>query len=201
MRSKRIGSPLELGEIAAAAIDAFPSPVLLVDDDVRILAWNEAAAELLGEGSEAVLRRAGDALHCISSLERPEGCGRGKACSDCVIRNAVQGSCAGRRTVRRKAYLELLVEGKSHPVYFLVTASPVEHQGQRYTLLVLEDISDLMEIRSMLSVCCFCKRVREGVDGWDQLESYFRKHLDLDFSHTICPECMHEHYREFIDPA
>ena len=61
--------------------NAMPMPVFVVDEDVRILEYNAAAARLLGSDKRAVLQRRGGAvLHCLHATESLEGCGQAPAC-------------------------------------------------------------------------------------------------------------------------
>ncbi len=178
-----------------AILNAIPSPVFVVDPDVRILEFNEAAAPLLEQNPSVALRlRGGEALHCIHSTDVPEGCGRGPSCGDCVIRNSVAQSFSGRKISRRATKMDLVRGPSIRELYVLVTASPFAYHDQNYTLLILEDISDLMDLRQVIPICANCKRIRNDQEYWEHVEAYFKSHLDIDFSHGICPECVRRLY-------
>lgn len=49
----------------------------------------------------------------------------------------------------------------------------------------------------ILPICCFCKKIRNEHDYYEEVEVYLRNHAGLDFSHTICPACMHTYYPEY----
>jgi len=57
---------------------------------------------------------------------------------------------------------------------------------------------DLLE--TLLPICSYCKKIREkdeeGGEQWVQLEQYLHQANDLQFSHSICQDCMKEHYPE-----
>ena len=54
----------DMGDIVASILDAMPSPILLVDEDVQIIGFNQAASELVAQKPEMVIRkRAGEVLH------------------------------------------------------------------------------------------------------------------------------------------
>lgn len=61
-------------------------------------------------------------------------------------------------------------------------------------LLTLEEINELVELRRLIPICAWCKKVRNEEQFWDNVETYVQKHLDVDFSHGICPECLAEKY-------
>jgi len=185
----------EIEDILAAVLDAIPSPLLVVDEDVRIIGFNQAASGLLGQNPELIIRRrAGEVLHCLHATETPQGCGRAEFCKDCPVRNSVTASLCGQRVVRQRARMELLRNGDVTPIYLLVTTAPFSHQGNPLVLVILEDISELMELKNILPICSRCKKIRDDQEYWQSVEVYFRKHLDVDFSHGICPQCAAELY-------
>jgi hypothetical protein len=84
---------------------------------------------------------------------------------------------------------ETLANGMPAITHLLITASPFSHKGERYILLTLEDINDLIALRNYVPICARCKNIRNEDNYWIRLEQYFKDSLDLDFSHAICPDC------------
>ena len=189
----------EMGDIVANVLDAIPSPILVVDDDVRIIGYNQAASELLAQNPELViLRRTGEVLHCVHSTESPKGCGRADFCGTCPVRNSVKESLSGHRVVRKRARMELDSQGEKVQIYLLVTTAPFTYKDQALVLLILEDISELMELKSILPICAHCKNIRIDQEYWQAVEEYFKDHLDLDFSHGLCPKCLKKLYPDLV---
>jgi hypothetical protein len=58
-------------------------------------------------------------------------------------------------------------------------------------ILRLQD--NLRTLEGLLPICSYCKRVREGKDYWQQVESFVQKKTEARFSHSICPECYTKH--------
>jgi PAS domain-containing protein len=171
-------------------LDAIPLPIFVVDQDVRIFWSNQSAAPLLDvEPNQIFLKRCGDVMHCQHAVESTKGCGRTKFCKDCPIRNSVQQSAEGQRVVRKKNMMRMVGKDKVVEMNLLVTTAPVSYQGESLVLLILEDISELMELRSMVPICAYCKKIRDDEAFWHSIENYFKVHLNLDFSHGVCPEC------------
>ncbi len=182
-------------EFFRAVLDAIPSPVFIVDKDVRILAYNAAAVPLLGEKPDLVLRmRSGEALHCINATGTQGGCGCSEECRACVVRNSVRSSFGNQSVVRQKSRMTLVREGGSSEVFLLVTTAPLKHEGASYVILILEDISELVELRRLIPICANCKKIRNERQYWDSVETYFKRQMDLDFTHGICPECFERLY-------
>jgi hypothetical protein len=50
-------------------------------------------------------------------------------------------------------------------------------------------ISEIQTLRGILRICAWCKKIHNGVDGWEQMEKYVSRHSEAEFSHGLCPEC------------
>ena len=59
-----------------------------------------------------------------------------------------------------------------------------------------ETLSRLKSLEGILSICMYCKDIRNEDSSWEQLEKYIEDHTDASFSHGICPKCLHEHFPE-----
>ena len=61
----------------------------------------------------------------------------------------------------------------------------------------LEDaLSNIKQLQGLLPICCYCKKIRNDHNYWQQVEEYISQHLEVEFSHGICPEC----YEKFMKP-
>ena len=190
---------LEINDLLGTMLNAMPLPVFIVDDDVKIIAFNRTASSLLAGDPKMILRRrAGEILHCIHAGEVAEVCGRAPWCEHCVVRNSVTSSFRDHKMVRQKARMELLEEGKGKKeIFLLVTTAPFEYGGDAFVLLILQDIGELIELKRIVPICSHCKRIRNDDQYWLSVERYFQEHMDLDFSHGLCPECFKRLYPDF----
>jgi hypothetical protein len=62
------------------------------------------------------------------------------------------------------------------------------------------DSARIDALKSCIPICAACKKVRDDVGCWDPLETYLSKHMDVVFTHGLCPECS-ERYRSEIKGA
>ncbi len=178
-----------------AVVEAIPLPVLVVNADVQILYYNSAASVLLGSEPEVVIRRrAGEVLHCIHSTEALEGCGYSPFCTDCIIRDSVNQSFKGQKVSRKLQKMEMLQKNNVVEIYLLVTTAPLQFGEEPLVMVLLEDVSELRALRQLIPICSRCKKIRDDQDYWHHVEEYLRDHLDVDFTHSICPECASELY-------
>lgn len=126
-----------------AKLDALPSMVFVVDQDVRILEYKATAAVLLMAAGMTVLnRRVGEIMHCVHSSEVEEGCGKSPFCRECIVRNSVTEAFQGDLVIHRLARIELLRDANKGDLCAEITASPVSLQNRPLVLLVIEDIKE-----------------------------------------------------------
>lgn len=182
-------------EMFKTFFDAIPSLIFVVDDDVRIQDYNAAAADLLLDERTTVLkRRAGNVLHCLHSTETTEGCGHAPLCKRCIVRNSVAEAFQGKHIVRKRTKMEIIKDGQKIEIYALITTSPFHYKERKLALLVVEDISEIAELQRIVPICSICRKIRDDKESWLRVEAYFKNHWDVDFSHSLCPECIKKHY-------
>lgn len=180
-------------------IDASPLPTFIVDGDVVIAAVNQAALGLMRDQVRIPFsRRCGEALDCIHAIEACR-CGASEHCSECGVRQAVGDACRGEKTTRQKTLVEVALHGKIVPLTFLVSATPLlSEKGCNHAILVLEDVSALMEAFEIITVCSHCMQVKLDDKKWLNFYDYFFKQFGVRFSHGICNECYEKLYRDII---
>ena len=60
-------------------------------------------------------------------------------------------------------------------------------------------LAQVKQLKGLLPICMFCKKIRKDENYWQQVEEYIHEHTEADFSHSICPECMAKHYPEYAE--
>ena len=178
-------------------LDAVPSIIIIADEDVKVLYRNLSARDLF-KGDKIYKTRAGEAMNCINARTSPEGCGRSPACRNCAVRSAVNKAFAGKRVRRAAGEAKIVTQGKTITIPILVSASVLKLDGVPRALIVVEDISELMELRSLLPICCACKKIRTIDNKWLDIEQYLEgRSPELSLTHGICPSCMKKLYPDF----
>lgn len=66
-----------------------------------------------------------------------------------------------------------------------------EHVNKLQTAL-----DNINTLEGLLPICSYCKRVRDDKNYWMQVEEYISVRSNVDFSHSICPEC----YEKIVIP-
>jgi len=49
-------------------------------------------------------------------------------------------------------------------------------------------LADMKTLSGVLPICASCKKIQEG-ESWQQIEAFIRDRSQVEFSHTMCPEC------------
>ena len=49
-------------------------------------------------------------------------------------------------------------------------------------------------LEKFLPICSNCKKIRDERGDWWGLERYITEHSDTQFSHSVCPDCLHALY-------
>ena len=57
-------------------------------------------------------------------------------------------------------------------------------------------LAHVQRLQGLLPICSYCKNVRNEANYWEQVESYLGAHSDLDFTHSICPNCTEKLMKE-----
>jgi len=64
---------------------------------------------------------------------------------------------------------------------------------------ILDLREELVALEGLLSVCSYCKRIRETDGHWASLERYIEARSKAEFSHGFCPDCYETHVRPQIE--
>ena len=84
-------------------------------------------------------------------------------------------------------------------IFFKLT-DPIIKQLQSTVGQLEKALSEVRTLKGIVPICSFCKKVRNDKGYWDQVEVYVRNHTEADFSHSICPDCLAQHYSDLDLP-
>lgn len=184
-------------DFSRSIFDASPAPVFIVDKDLYIHDANKASKTFFGiDLSTGRKRLCGNTLRCTHSVNCSGQCGTTKNCPDCVLRQVAGIVPDGQTAFKRFADMSFDLDGSVKSFSFLVTGAPLEYADKNYAVLTLEDVTELVELRRIVPICSYCRKVRDDSDYWQQVEDYFLKYTNVRFTHGLCPDCMKEHYAE-----
>lgn len=159
--------------------------------DFTILNANKALCDMLGMPKDKVIGR-----KCYEVFHGKDSPVRG-----CVM--------ARSRETARHQIIE--VHEQRLDKWFSLASSPVISEGGSEKIIHItrdetdrkkaEELRDLcvidfMEIiftlrmfRVCWPICASCKSIRDEAGEWEQLESFIRDRIGIEFTHGLCPEC------------
>jgi DNA-binding response OmpR family regulator len=53
------------------------------------------------------------------------------------------------------------------------------------------------QLQGLLPICMHCRKVRDDEDTWHKLETYIEQHSEARLTHSLCSDCLAEHYPRF----
>jgi sigma-B regulation protein RsbU (phosphoserine phosphatase) len=57
-----------------------------------------------------------------------------------------------------------------------------------------EALDNVRQLQGIIPICAWCKRVRDDDQYWHDVEKYLANHSQVEFSHSICPECREKQF-------
>jgi PleD family two-component response regulator len=82
-----------------------------------------------------------------------------------------------------------------------VLVRSIRYAIERFKLVkeLRKALAEIKTLSGLLPICSFCAKVRDDKGYWNKIETYIKEHADVDFSHSICPECLKSNYPEFYN--
>ena len=79
----------------------------------------------------------------------------------------------------------------------MVRILKAERERDRVILELKKALARIKRLSGLLPICSYCKKIRDDKGYWNQLEAYIDSHSEAEFSHSICGDCVKEHYADF----
>ena len=57
-------------------------------------------------------------------------------------------------------------------------------------------LAHIKTLQGILPICMHCHKIRNDQESWEKIEEYLAQHTDLQFTHSLCPECLERRYPE-----
>jgi hypothetical protein len=181
---------LPQGSSLLALLDAFPSLAFIADADATVLEANRAARQWLGDRAPTQLgQTVGNTFQCIFPRDSRGDCGTTDFCPSCFVRRSIEAALSGKPAPRRVAHMIIGADGHTEDRWFQVSASPLALGDRKLVLVVLEDATQLVELRALLPLCPGCSASLEASDPIGQARVFLRKHPDFLLADELCTEC------------
>lgn len=60
-------------------------------------------------------------------------------------------------------------------------------------------LKQVKQLSGLLPICSHCHKIRNDKGYWQRVDAYISSHSDAQFSHSICPPCLRQHYPEIAE--
>ena len=74
----------------------------------------------------------------------------------------------------------------------------IEEEKDKILSELKNTLALVKKLSGFLPICASCKKIRNDSGYWQQVEEYVRDHSEVEFTHSICPECMAKLYPKFV---
>jgi DNA-binding response OmpR family regulator len=64
-----------------------------------------------------------------------------------------------------------------------------------------EALANVKQLQKLLPICCYCKKIRDDSNYWQQVDTYLSEHAAARFSHGICPGCWEQYVKPQVEQA
>lgn len=61
--------------------------------------------------------------------------------------------------------------------------------------------ANLRTVSGLLPICSYCKGIRNDQGYWQGVEAYIQSHTQAEFTHSICPQCIQQHFPQVDKPT
>ncbi|MCD4823131.1 MAG: PAS domain S-box protein [Phycisphaerae bacterium] len=93
---------------------------------------------------------------------------------------------------------ELTIKHIDGSLMHVIYNATVYHNQNGKIIGVFAAARDITHIlKGILPICANCKKIRTDIGYWEQVEVFIRDHSNVEFSHSLCPECKTKLYPEF----
>jgi PAS domain S-box-containing protein len=103
--------------------------------------------------------------------------------------------------------VSLVKDGDGAPLFFIAQIEDItarknaEEALQKLNGELRAALAEVAQLRGILPMCAYCKKIRNDGNYWELVESYITRHTQARFSHGICPECVTHVRQHFIAPS
>jgi len=198
-------------------IDFLPDATFVIDGQGKLVAWNRAIEQMTGIRSEEMVGK-GDHEYAVPfyGKRRPvlidlvhrwdeetrKTYQYVKKQGEALVSETVDSLVAPGGTLWNKASVfrddNGAVIGAIESIRDISDRKQQEEEREKLIQELQKALSEIRKLSGMIPICASCKKIRDDKGYWNQVEAYIGSHSDVQFSHSICPECAKKLYPESL---
>lgn len=189
MKNKIVNSLLSDSNVLKAIVDSIGDAVCIQDTKLKVLYQNDAHKKLLN----------GDYYgeYCFKGYHRRdsacEGCGLLMAFKDGNVHTVVRSNDSDTVYVEITASPIKDAEGKIvagiEVARNITERKQLEKERDKLIRELQNALAEIRTLKGIIPICSSCKKIRNDIGHWEQMEVYVSRHSAAEFSHSICPDC------------
>ncbi len=123
--------------------DTSPAVKLLINEKSEVIQINKTAEKYAGTLPDIVINyRSGDLFKCLYSTEDPRGCGFGRSCARCTLKNTIKDTLETKNTYSGiETDLYVVKDGKPEKHTFMLSTVITSEHPEINVLVTLDDIT------------------------------------------------------------
>jgi PAS domain S-box-containing protein len=137
----------------AAMFDAAPVSMLLLDKNAVIKKANNAIYHMTGKDpfTQIIYKEIREIFNCPSGWDYDKGCGRGDKCKNCRLNAILIKACSlSTAIINTEVQYTSSADGNSTKSWLRISTVPVLIDGERHTLVIIDDITGLKQLEEEL---------------------------------------------------
>ncbi|AMV73884.1 hypothetical protein JCM30471_23050 [Desulfuromonas carbonis] len=67
---------------------------------------------------------------------------------------------------------------------------------RKATRIISSKTQEIRVLSGLLPICSACKKIRNDHDEWEILEKFITERSESEFTHSLCPDCLQEYWKE-----
>lgn len=168
--------------------------ITVLDLDGNILSWNRGAERMYGYSeAEALKMNIAQIIPEVKKMESKEYRAR-IASGECLEPFETQRITKDGKIIDVSLVLTCLTDDTGT----VDSVATTERDITEIKNELRSKVQELKTLKGILSICAFCKKIRNDEGVWQQIEVYISDHSEADFSHAYCPECAEKNFPEYF---
>ncbi len=128
-------------------LNTINSSLFLVNHKVEVESFNDSFHAIFNSPEDELIGKlCGNAIGCIYTVEENKLCGSTSNCQKCSLRHSITKTLTTKESVyRQKLDREFVIMGKTYTKHFQFSTHHITHNGINHILIVLEDVTELVD--------------------------------------------------------
>ena len=127
--------------------------MLLLDQNAAIKKTNNTIFRIPGKEpfTQVTNKKIGDIFDCPNKYNSEKGCGHNDECSSCELYRIIKKACGSEKSITNTDIKHMVfINGVNTKLWFRINSVPLIIDGERHTLVILDDITGLKQLQEEL---------------------------------------------------